>query len=66
MGYLYLLADAGNVQAERGRQWRDLVGGAMLQADLLEGRGTITSIKGTTPTGWVRFWGGENETWDWM
>ena len=43
-----------------------LLGGAILRTDLLEGRGTITSIKGTTPTGWVRFWGGENETWDWM
>jgi len=50
MRYLYLSAGAGKSQAERGRQGRDLLGGAILQADRLEGHGMVISISSETPT----------------
>ena len=41
-----------------------LLGGAILPADRLVGRGGITSISGTMATGWVRLCGGEKERWN--
>ena len=41
------------------------LGGAILLADRLVGRGVMTSISSKTATAAVRFRGGENETWDW-
>ena len=67
-GYLYFSPDAEIPQAERGRQWSDLLGGAILLADRLVGRGVMTSISsqnadaGNMFLGWR---GGESETWDW-
>ena len=42
-----------------------LLGGAILPADRLVGRGVTISISGTMATAVVRFRGGTNETWDW-
>jgi hypothetical protein len=61
MGYLYLSADAGNPKAERGRQWSDPLGGAILPADRLAGRGAITSISGEKATPARRLVGGGKE-----
>ncbi len=60
MGYLYLWADAGNPQAERGRQRSDPFGGAILPAEPLRGRGMVTSISSKTSMGGV-FWRGDTK-----